>query len=160
MGCSRLRTGATTTVSGRPAGPPPPGGGRGGWSRGPPPRGAPVGLARFAGGGEPPQHRDPPPDRVGLRGEPLVRQGFPAGEAGHAARGKERAQGRGQVFGLAGGGGDREHEAVRSVSLTGQRGGEHRPEGRRRDEIFSGGGGGVSPDLWNSVGFRTRDYFV
>ena len=120
----------------------------------------PVRLARVARVGEPPQHRDPPPDRVGLRGEPLMRQGFPAGEASHAARWKEGAQGRGQVFGLAGGGGDREHEAVRSVGLTGQRGGEHRPEGRRRDEIFSGEGGGVSPDLWDSVGFRTRDYFV
>ena len=79
----------------------------------------PVRLARLGRVGEPPQHRDPPPDRVGLRGEPLMRQGLPAGEAGHAARGQERAEGRGQVVGLAGGGGDREHEAVGSVGPDG-----------------------------------------
>ena len=67
--------------------------------------------AQRAGGGrfgvrEPPQHGQPPAHGVRARGEPLVRQGLPAGELGDGVGRQEGAQGLGQVLGLAAGRGD------------------------------------------------------
>ena len=59
---------------------------------------------------QPAQHSDSLPDRVGARGQALVRQRFPAGEAGDAAVGQEGSERRRQVLGFAGGRGDGEHE--------------------------------------------------
>ena len=61
-GCSTARTGATTTVSG-------------------PDLGSPVVRV-----GQPAQHGQPPPDGVGARREPLVRQRLPGREVGRAGR--------------------------------------------------------------------------
>ena len=119
----------------------------------------PVRLTRLGRVGEPPQYGDPPPDRIGLRGEPLMRQRLPAREAGHAARGQEGAEGRGQVVGLPGGGGDREHEPGLGCPVeAGQRRGQHRSQRRRRDQVLPREGDGAASDAQGGIGFRTRDY--
>ena len=86
--------------------------------------------------GEAAQHGDPLPDCVGPRRQPLVRQGLPAGERGDRGRRQERAQRRGQVLGLARGGGHREHEPAGTARDPGrERGGNHGAQGRRCDEV-------------------------
>ena len=82
------------------------------------------------------QDGDPLPDGVGTRRQPLMRQRLPSGKRGDQGRRQERAQRRGEVLGLARGRGDREHEPARPARGAGrQRGGEHRAQGRRRDEV-------------------------
>ena len=93
-------------------------------------------------------------------------QGFPAGEARHAV-GREKGAERGrQVVGLPGRGRDREHEPGGApVRAAGQRGRQHRPQRRRRDQVFTGEGGGLAvrgraerrSGLWDRAGFRARD---
>ena len=61
-----------------------------------------------------------------------MRQRLPGREVGSAGGRQQRVQRGGQVLGLAGRGGDGEHEPR---LLRRQRGGEDRAEGRRADEI-------------------------
>jgi hypothetical protein len=74
-----------------------------------------------AGGGvvvarvrQPAQHRQPAPDRVGARAEPLVGQRLPARVDRDAGGVEQAAQRADQVLGLAPGGGDGEHRAPRA----------------------------------------------
>ena len=62
----------------------------------------------LVGVGQPAQHREPAPDGVAARAEPLVRQRLPGREVGDAVGGQEAAQRGGQVLGLAAGGGHRQ----------------------------------------------------
>ena len=106
--------------------------------------------------GESPQHGESLPDRVRARRQPLVRQGFPAGEARHAVRREERAEPGRQVLGLPGRGRDREHEAGGAV--RGQHGRQHRPQRRRRDQVFPGERRGAQDSA--RLEFRTRDHVM
>ncbi len=113
IGCSTPRIGATTTFSGS--------------------------AERVAVSGrvsKPTQHGDPLADGVRAGREPLVRQGLPAGERGDRGRRQERAQRRGQVFGLPRGRGHREHEPAGAARGPGrQGGGDQRAQRRGRDEV-------------------------
>ena len=87
---------------------------------------------RVVGGrvGEPAQHGQPLPDRVGAGREPLVRQGLPARVERDLVGGQQAAQRVDQVLGLAAGAGDGQHRRARA----GQRGDGQRLERRRRTE--------------------------
>ena len=74
---------------------------------------------------QPTQHRQAAADRVVARREPLVREGLPTGEDGDGIRIEEGAQRRGQIIGLAGGGG--EHKGL---GTRGQRSGQDRQNQR------------------------------
>ena len=102
----------------------------------------PVRLARPGRVGQPPQHGDPLSDGVQARRQPLMGQGLPAREVGHAVGREKGAERGGQVFGLPGRGRDREHEPRGAPGRAArQRGRQHRPQRRRRDEVLTGEGG-------------------
>jgi Acyl-CoA dehydrogenase, N-terminal domain/Acyl-CoA dehydrogenase, middle domain len=89
-----------------------------------------VGMGKAA------EDRDSLAYRVQPRRQPLVRQRLPAGEARHRIRRQERAKRRGQVIGLPGGRGHREHEPAGAADHAGGQGSDQqRPQRRRRDEI-------------------------
>ncbi len=129
-------------------------------------------AVRLAGAGrvgEPPQHGDPLPYRVQARRQPLVRQGLPAGEVRHAVGREEGAERGRQVVGLPGRGGDREHEPGGArLRAAHQRGRQHRPQRRRRDQVFAGERGNLAararpgvgrrPALRDRADFRARDH--
>lgn len=77
------------------------------------------------------QHFQPPPDGVRARRKALVRQRLPGREVGHAIGAEQRAERRGQLVGLASGGGDGQHRTARAAALGvfGQRGGHELPYG-------------------------------
>jgi len=88
------------------------------------------------------QHRDPLPDGVGARRQPLVRQRLPAGERGDRLRRQERPQRGGQVLSLARGRGHREHEPARAARHPGrQRRRDQRAQRHRRDQVTLGAPG-------------------
>ena len=82
--------------------------------------------------GEPAQHREPPPDGVGARREPLVRQRLPRGEQRDPVAVDDAAERRDEVLGLAAGGGDGEH---RAAGARGERRDHERPQPGRRGEV-------------------------
>ena len=109
-GCSTLRTGATMI--------------RGGGS--------------LVVAGQPAQHGQPAADGVRARAQPLVRQRLPGRVVGdRRPRPSRRLQGRGQLLGLAVGGGDQQHRAAGAAAVggRGQRRGDQRPHRRRRGQI-------------------------
>ena len=86
-GCSSERTGATTTDSGP----------------------VPASVTRVA---QPPQHGQPPADRVAARAEPLVRQRLPARVVADGGGVDQVAELADQLLGLPGRGGDRKHRSA------------------------------------------------
>lgn len=92
--------------------------------------------------GQPAQHRQPLPDGVGARREPLVRQRLPGREHRHGAGLDEAGQRGGEVFRLTPGRGDGQHGAL---VVPGQRGHAERAQRGRRDQrdvaaLFESGG--------------------
>jgi hypothetical protein len=96
-----------------------------------------------AGVGEAAEDGEAAADGVGAGGEPFVGQGLPGGELDDAVGGQERAEGGGQVLGLAAGGGDGQHGAA--AGGAGEGGDGEGAGGGRADEVevvaVSRGGG-------------------
>ncbi len=88
-----------------------------------------------AGMGQPSQHGEPPADGVGARREPLVRQRLPGRIADDLVLGQQAAQRRGEVVGLATGGGDGEHGPAGAVTFGGHSGDDERTQSGGRGEI-------------------------
>jgi hypothetical protein len=106
---------------------------------------------------QPAQHRDPLPDRVRARGQPLVRQRLPAGKGGHRFRRQQRTERRGQVLGLAGGRGHGEHEAAAALRRGVTLGDQRRQQGAQRgrgDQVALGcvGLAGLAVDSGTELG--------
>ncbi len=85
---------------------------------------------------QPAQGRQPAADGVGAGGQPLVRQRLPGRELEHRLARQHRAQGGGEVLGLARGRGHREHE--RRGAVRGERRQHGRPGAGRRLEVEGG----------------------
>jgi hypothetical protein len=104
---------------------------------------------------QPVQDLQPPADRVGPRGQPLVGQRLPGREVGHRVRAQQVGQGGGQVVGLVSGGRDGQQRRP-----AGDRGGHQRARGRRAfelevgrtDRVEHGGQGGIGQDGLEQTG--------
>ena len=89
--------------------------------------------------GQAAQDREPPPDGVAARAEPLVRQRLPGGELDHGVGREQVAQRGGELLGLAAGGGHGEH---RTAGAAGQRGEGERADAGRGGQVEVGAAAG------------------
>ncbi len=88
---------------------------------------------------QPPQHGQPPTDRVTARAEAFVGQRLPAGVVAHQVGVEEVAERLDQVLGLAGGRRHRQHGAAG----VDQAADHERPQGRRAGQVDRGQGAGA-----------------